>query len=173
MEPITLNIDGLNFCFPVGWQAGKYDEWKFYRDKFIKIRNVICAVDAVAVDPENNLWLIEVKDYHLRDSKLKESELIEAVLTKVIDTMACLLPASLNASSLDEKQLASAILNCKKINVVLHIEQPTNISRLRPVGINFPNVKDALKRRLKPVTSSIKITSMDAMNGVVWNVRPT
>ena len=45
----TLNIDGLSFTFPEGWQADKYDEWAFYRGHFAKqidgLKGVLkCAV---------------------------------------------------------------------------------------------------------------------------------
>lgn len=45
----TLVVDGLNFDFPDGWQAGKYDEWSFYRKQFLKQGNGISAVDVLAI----------------------------------------------------------------------------------------------------------------------------
>ncbi len=59
----TIDADGLSFEFPDSWQAVKYDDWSFYKNRFIKMNDGIKAVDIAAFDGNNTLWLIEVKDF--------------------------------------------------------------------------------------------------------------
>ena len=52
----TINVDGLEFHFPAGWQASKYDEWSFYNNQFKKFSGVK-AVDLLALSPEKKRFL--------------------------------------------------------------------------------------------------------------------
>ena len=59
-----INVDGLLFVFPEGWEVDKFDEWAFYRNQFSKQHNNIKAVDLLALEcSKKTLWLIEVKDF--------------------------------------------------------------------------------------------------------------
>ena len=65
-----INVDGLLFVFPEGWEVDKFDELAFYRNQFSKQHNNIKAVDLLALEcSKKTLWLIEVKDFscHKRD----------------------------------------------------------------------------------------------------------
>lgn len=160
-----LNIDGLQFGFPAGWQASKYDDWSFYRNQFAKQDDGIKAVDALALSDDNTAFVIEVKDYRHPETD-KPSELPKAVAHKVLHTLAAMLPASLLASEPVERQLAAAILHCGGLKVVLHIEQP---QRHRPV-VDPADIKQKLRRLLKSVDPHLKVVSMNNMQGLAWTV---
>lgn len=162
---LVLNIDGLNFTFPQGWQASKYDEWSFYRNQFVKQGDGIKAVDAVALEPTNTAFLIEVKDYRRPDTE-KPSQLPEAIANKVLHTLAAMLPAKLRANDPTEQQLAAAILACASLRVIAHIEQPL---RHRPV-VDLADIKQKLRRLLRAVDANPKVVSMNDMNGLNWTV---
>lgn len=95
-----INVDGLLFVFPEGWEVDKFDEWAFYRNQFSKQHNNIKAVDLLALEcSKKTLWLIEVKDFscHKRD---KTEDLSDEIFGKIISTLAALLPAKVNASEI-------------------------------------------------------------------------
>lgn len=161
----ALNIDGLIFTFPQGWQASKYDDWSFYRNQFAKQGDGIKAVDAVALSPTNTAFLIEVKDYRHPDTE-KPSQLPEAVANKVLHTLAAMLPAKLHATNSGEQQLATAILGCVSLRVIAHIEQPRHH---RPV-VDLADIKQKLRRLLRSVDKHPKVVSMNDMNGLTWSV---
>lgn len=160
-----LNIDGLQFDFPATWQASKYDEWSFYRNQFIKQGNGIKAVDAVALSGGNEAFLIEVKDYRHPVTE-KPSELPEAVACKVLHTLAAILPARLLANEPLESQLATAILNCGCLKVVLHVENPQNHRRV----VDPADILQKLRRMLRAVDPHLKVVSMNNMQGLAWTV---
>lgn len=160
-----LNIDGLNFNFPTGWEASKYDEWSFYRNQFSKQQNNIKAVDVLAISPSKAAFVIEVKDYRHPDTE-KPSELAQAIANKVLHTLAAMLPAKLHANEPNEQQLANAILICTSLRVVAHIEQPT---RHQPV-IDPADLKQKLKSLLKAVDAHPEVVSMNNMRGLEWTV---
>ena len=161
----AVNIDGLTFTFPQAWQASKYDEWSFYRNQFAKQWDGIKAVDAVVLAPANIAFLIEVKDYRHPETE-KPSQLPEVIANKVLHTLAAMLPAKLHANKHEEKQLASAILNCAFLRVIAHIEQP---QRRRPV-VDLADIKQKLRRLLRAVDAHPKVVSMNDMNGLDWAV---
>jgi hypothetical protein len=165
-----IPVDGFDFSFPEGWTASKYDEWSFYREQFVKIRNGIKAIDILAVDPDRVAWLIEVKDYSV-NPRTKPSDLCDEVAQKVLDTLAALLPAHLNAPVPHEKHLADAVLRTRKVRVVLHLEQPKKHSRLRPRAINPADVQQSLRLRLKPIDAHPKVTELATMRGMPWQVK--
>ena len=165
MNMSELEVDGFKFKFPEGWQCDKYDEWSFYRNQFIKQFNGIKAVDVLAVSLDKTAYLIEVKDYSHPDTE-KPSELPKTVAEKVIHTLAALLPAKINATEDKEKNLATAILECKSVKVVLHIEQP----RKHRAIVDLADIKQKLKQLLRAVDAHPKITSIENMQSLNWSV---
>ena len=161
----TLFVEGLHFDFPEGWLASKYDDWSFYRNQFIKQGNHIGAVDILTISSENNAFLIEVKDY-CHPETIKPSELAQAIANKVFHTLAALLPAKLYANDPVERQLASAILNCASLKVVLHIEQP---HRHSPV-VDLADLKQKTRRLLRAIDPHLKIVTKSKMQGLAWSV---
>lgn len=162
----VLPVDGLLFDFPDAWQASKYDEWSFYRNQFVKQEDGIKGVDALALSDLNEAFLIEVKDYRHPETE-KPSELPQAVAGKVRDTLAAMLPARLLANEPIEQRMATAILNCANLKVVLHIEQPL---RHRPV-VDPADIKQKLRRLLRAVDPHLKVVSMRNMQGLTWTVK--
>ena len=122
-----INVDGLLFSFPDQWIVTKYDEWKFYRNRWARMWNDIKALDLLAIDPDRTGWLIEVKDYtkmdHDQDKRPAASDLGLVVAHKVFDTLAAMLPAKVNATDVHEKNFGLSMATVKKLRIVLHIEQ--------------------------------------------------
>lgn len=112
-----INVDGLLFVFPEGWEVDKFDEWAFYRNQFSKQHNNIKAVDLLALEcSKKTLWLIEVKDFscHKRD---KTEDLSDEIFGKIISTLAALLPAKVNASEIKEINFAKKQLKHQKLEL--------------------------------------------------------
>ena len=167
----VLAVDGLTFTFPTtGWTASKYDEWSFYRNQFGKMSDGIKAVDVVAVDASVTAWFIEVKDYrhHVRT---KPTDLSFEVFRKVFDTLAALLPASVNANDDSERAMARAVLGASRLRVVLHLEQPAKTSKLRPRAINPVDITQQLRRLLKPIDAHPLVAETTVAGGLQWNVQ--
>jgi hypothetical protein len=160
-----LQVERLTFTFPAGWQAGKYDDWSFYRNQFGKQFNGIRAVDLLARGPDGTGYLIEVKDYRHPDTE-KPSELPQAVADKVLMTLAALLPARLNANDPAEQALASAVLACDRVRVVAHVELP----RAHMPVVDVADLKLKLAQLLRAVDAHPKVVSSVAMPGLGWHV---
>ena len=137
---------GLRFEFN-GAEAGKYDEWRFYQNRFKGSCNGNKAVDFVYVEA-GRTWLIEVKDYR-RHRRTKPGDLADEIAIKVRDTLAGLAAAKFNADDQDERRLARYALQKANLRVVLHLEQPANPSRLFPRTVDPSKLKQKLKQKLK------------------------
>lgn len=167
---MAVHVDGLVFDFPSGWEVGKYDDWRFYQRRFQKVRGGTKAVDLLALDPNATLWLIEVKDYRKGASKDKPSELPGKIAGKIVDTLAALLPVSVNGTVEEEVALASRALAAQTIRVVLHMEQPAKHSKLFPRAIDPASMKLALRKLLKAIDAHPSVVNQDAMRGLAWTV---
>ena len=163
------DVNGLKFDFPDDWHVSKYDDWSFYRNQFIKIRNGIKAVDLLVVDQAKTAWLIEVKDYRTHQ-RTKPSDLADEVAHKVFDTLAALLPAKIHANDASEKEMARAVIASHNLRVVLHLEQPAKHSKLRPRAIDPANVKQKIRQLLKPVDAHPRVVDMATVASLGWNV---
>lgn len=164
-----LHVDGLNFNFPDNWLADKYDDWVFYRNQFSRMWNGIKSLDLLALDPQGNAWLIEVKDYRM-NPRTKPSELGDEMAHKVFDTLAALLPAKMYASNQEEKNMAKAICSAKNFRVVLHLEQPVKSSKLRPRAINPVDIQQKLRQLLKPIDAHPFVAEIAKMGSLAWSV---
>ena len=140
---------GLRFSFPDHCEAGKYDDWAFYRKQFQSVADGLKAVDIVCV-AEDAAWLIEVKDYR-RHERTKPSGLDVELAGKVRDTLAGLAAASANADCQEERTLARRALAKHRWRVALHLEQPLVSSPLRRSPFNVASVLAARGRKLKAV----------------------
>jgi hypothetical protein len=166
----TLSVDGLDFEFEDTWTVGKFDDWTFYRKQFSRMWNGIKSIDLLAYDPHaRTLWLIEVKDYRSHP-RTKVISLADEVAHKVFDTFAALLPAAANATVAEEKKLARESLASKRIRVVLHLEQPAKTSTLRPRAIDPANVRQELKRLLKPIDPHVLVAESRQLGSLAWTV---
>lgn len=166
-----INVDGLDFDFPLGWFVSKYDEWAFYRNQFSRMWNGIKALDLLAVDDASLTtgWLIEVKDYRI-NPRTKPSDLADEVACKVFDTLAALSPARVNASDLVEADMAKRMVRVKRYRVVLHLEQPAKTSKLRPRAINPADIQLKLRQMLKPVDAHPFVAEKAKMGSLAWKV---
>lgn len=168
----VVEVDGIEFRFEDGWHVAKYDDWSYYRNQFGRMRNGIRAIDLIAHSPDDDLWLIEVKDYRHGSAAVPlVAELAETVWKKVYDTLAALIPAAANANDRNEKSLADRFRRSRKLRVVLHVEQPASSSRLYPGGaINLANMKMKLNELLRAIDSHPRVASSAKMNGLPWQV---
>jgi hypothetical protein len=165
----TITEGQLQFDFPKNWKARKFDKWKFYINQF----QAVCgakAVDMIAVDPNVCLWKIEVKDYR-KNRRTKTTDLAEEIAVKARDSLAAIVAAQANANDADEKQIAYLALRCRRIRIVLHLEQPLKHSKLFPRAIEPANVKQRLKQLIKAIDPHPLVLEIGRMKGVAWSVQ--
>jgi hypothetical protein len=174
----------LTFGFPNGWQASKLDNWSFYRNQFQRIgaARLPCskcgspcavgskAVDIVAIDTGRCCWIIEVKDYR-QHSRTKAIDLADEIALKVRDTLAALVAASTNGNDADEKKRAVAALRCRRLRIVLHLEQPAIHSKLFPRAIAPAHVLQRLKQLVKAIDPHPLVVESAGVQKVPWSVR--
>ena len=161
----SLSVERLVFSFPRGWLASKYDDWSFYRNQFSSQGGGIKAIDLLALSPNGDAYLIEVKDYRHPDA-VRPSELPQAIADKVLMTLAALLPAKLRASDAGERESADKILQCKKLRVIAHVEQPR---AHRPL-VDPADLRMKLRQLLRAVDPHVKVVSTSHMSSLGWTV---
>ena len=144
-----IQEDRLVFTFPVDAISSKYDAWSHYRNQFNSAFGGTKAVDVVYAAADTG-WLIEVKDYRI-NPRTKAIDLADEVALKVRDTLAGLISARLHANDADEKRVADALLQKRRLRVVLHLETPRSRSRLRPNAIEPDKVVQKLKTLLRAI----------------------
>lgn len=165
----TIHEGNLSFSFPGTWEAGKYDNWSFYRKQFQSVGGGTKAIDILAISPSHNAWFIEVKDYRLHP-RTKVIELADEVATKVRDSLAGIFSAKVNANDIREKSLATKAVNATKIRIVLHLEQPAINSILFPRAIDPAKIKQKLKQILKAVDAHPLVLERSFPGTVEWTV---
>lgn len=162
---------GLTFSFPDHCEAGKYDEWSFYREQFQSAAGGSKAVDMLCI-ADDVAWLIEVKDYR-HHRRAKAIDLCDEVAMKVRDTLAGLAAASANADSEYERNMARRALAARRWRVALHLEQPAGDSPLRPRPFDVANVllKLRSKGRLKAIDADPVVLDLNLLRpGIPWVV---
>jgi hypothetical protein len=165
----TISVGALRFTFEDDWQASKYDDWSFYRNRFQRIRSEVKAIDILAIAADRTVWFIEVKDYR-RYPRTKPVDLADEVAHKVFDTLAGLLPARVNGDAHGETAIAKAALNGGALRVVLHLEQPSTHSKLFPRAIDPANVLMKLKQLVKPIDPHPLVVETSRMASLTWTV---
>ena len=164
-------IEGsLTFDFPSHWKASKFDNWIFYRNQFQKVCGGSKAIDILAIEPKVCFWVLEIKDYRLHP-RVKAIGMVDEMTSKVRDTLAALVAAKVNANDDEEKDLATKALQCSRIRVVLHLEQPIKHSTLFPRAINPANVLLSLRRLIKAIDPHPLVIETNRMLGVAWTAR--
>lgn len=159
------------YQFPPGWTATKYDQDTFYIKKFQRVGLVedgskgVKAVDVLAFGDDSELWLIEQKDYTGGGAQIKAGELLTAMAEKVVGTLACLVAARINGQRDSASQLlADQALKKTKIRCVLHVEQPTKLSKLFPQVIDPKTARDKLRRALGAIDSHAEFGNKTTLN---------
>lgn len=130
----AISEGAFTFNFPAGCQASKYDDWSFYRNQFQAFGNGSKAIDFLCTEGDTS-WLIEVKDYR-QHPRTKAIDVADELAIKVRDTLAGLASAAKAANEALERQHARQALARRRWRVVLHLEQPATISKLRPKPID-------------------------------------
>lgn len=163
---MTTLVEGdLTFEFPAECKASRYDSWAFYRRHFNRIAGGSKAVDFLCMDGSRT-WLIEVKDHSIHP-RTKPSELHEDVVVKVRDTLAGLAAAQANANDQTEREIARYALG-KPWRVVLHLEQPTVPSKLRPKVTDPATLQMKLRQAVRAIDPHAKVVSATAGTVVPW-----
>ena len=139
---LTADVDGMRLTMPEGWLVWKYDESDFHQNRFQSFAGGVKAVDAVALEPGQTLWLIELKDYR-QNKRRKPSSIFAEIASKVLDTLAGLAVARASATMPQERTFAQQALSCGQIRVVLQLTQSGHPHRL------FPQVVDPVDARIK------------------------
>lgn len=170
---MKINVDGLAFSFPDSWNTTKYDEWSFYRNQFQNTAGGQKAVDIVALSNNNELWLIEAKDYR-QNPRSKPSELPLEIAQKVCDSLAGIIAASVNANDSEEKNTSKKFISSlKQIRVALQLEQPKKSSKLFPKLLDPAIIQQKLKQLVKTVDPHpLIIDSNQNQSRVDWNCCP-
>lgn len=146
MADVTFDEGHLRFEFRNVEFAEKYDGWRHYRNKFSRACGSAKAVDFI-VAKDNEIWLIEVKDYR-QHNRTRQIELWDEIALKVRDTMAGLVSTKFVGADDGEKRTSQLALGKKKLRVALHLEQAANPSRLFPRAFNPANIQIKLKQCL-------------------------
>lgn len=166
----SITEGALTFEFPAGWVVEKYDATAFHRNRFSNACGGCKAVDVVAVDPRNRLWLIEVTDYRGPHPGPKPEDLPMEAAHKVRDTLAGLLAASHHANDAAERQLARQAVGAAGLRVVLHLEVPTHPSRLNSTAPDPATVLQGLKQLLKPIDPHAEVVSASDSGHLPWSI---
>ena len=160
----------LTFSFPDHCEAGKYDDWAFYRNQFRSVAGGSKAVDVLCL-ADDAAWLVEIKDYRAH-SRTKTTALCDEVAIKVRDTLSGLAAASANANDAGEQALARRALAIRRWRVALHLEQPNESSRLRPIAFDPANMKKKLRQVLKAIDAHPAIVDRQGSHpGIPWTAR--
>ena len=103
----------------------------------------------------------------------KPIDLADEIALKVRDTLAGLVATRINATNSNEKDFSKAFLQKRCIRIILHLEQPTSTSRLRPHAINIRDVQDKLRQKLKAIDPHPKVTCISSLsqNNLPWTVQ--
>ena len=160
----------LKFSFPDHCEAGKYEEWSFYRNQFQSVAGGSKAVDILCLSG-GATWLIEIKDYR-QHPRQKRIGIGDEVAGKVRDTLAGLAAASANANCGDERALARRALQTRQWRAALHLEQPNARSRLWRRSSYVANVLSKLRTKVKAVDAHPVILNREANRpNVPWTVQ--
>ncbi len=134
--------------FEDGARVEKYDESRYFTDRFSTAAGGSKGVDAVCI-ARGACWLIEIKEVRRslwEDYDLKVEDAIRRAAVQIRDTLAGLTAARLCAEG-DERRFAAGAVSAAAWRVVLHLEQrDTRQSRLRPTAISLASVQSKLRK---------------------------
>ena len=125
-------------------------------------------MDFLCIDAEAT-WLIEVKDYR-HESRTKPSKLHDEVAAKVRDTLAGLAAVQADDASPDGTTARKALAK-RRWRVVLHLQQSTHRSRLRPKAIDPASLRMKLRKAVRAVDPHPMVVDDDGPR-VPWVVIP-
>lgn len=165
---MTMREKNVVWTFPDGWLTAKFDDWAFYRKQFQDCADGNKAMDILALPPAADvLWMIEAKDYRRHRRDPEKGSLPMEIAQKARDTLAGLLAASSNGAD-SERHFARAAVRAKQIRVVLHLEQATKPSKLFPRAVDPADVKQRLKRLLRPIDPHPIVMDSNTLARTPW-----
>lgn len=164
-----LAVEQLTFDFPAAWSVSQFDTWVFYINHFQSVASAK-AVDVLAIDRRTCAWAIEVKDYR-RHRRTKAINIATEIAIKVRDSFAAIAAAQVNAYHASERASARDALNCPRIRVVLHLEQPQQHSRLFPRAINPANVELQLRQLVRAFDPHPLVVELANMRNLPWTAQ--
>ncbi|UOB06017.1 hypothetical protein [[Acidovorax] ebreus] len=167
----TADVDGMRLTMPAGWWVWKYDDSDFHQTQFQNFAGGVKAMDAIALDPAQTLWLIEVKDYR-QNRRRKPSSVFAEVADKARDTLAGLSVARVSAKAQRERTLAQQALGSRQIRVALQLAQSARPHRLFPQVVESADADIQLRRAVKQVDAKpvCAVGSLGQHNSVLpWN----
>lgn len=165
----TLREGNLEHRFDSSWTASKYDEWPFYRKHFDGAFGGNKAVDFVAQDSSETLWLVELKDYRVYP-RTKSLELAEEIAVKVRDSLAGLFAAAVWHSDHAHRADAQRHLRARSFRIVLHLEQPERHSKLFPRLYDLSRLQEKLKQLVKVVDAHPRVVELGTSACLPWSV---
>ena len=167
----TADVDGMRLTMPAGWWVWKYDDSDFHQTQFQNFAGGVKAMDAIALDPTQTLWLIELKDYR-QNRRRKPSSVFAEVADKARDTLAGLAVARVSAKAQRERTLAQQALGSRQIRVALQLAQSARPHRLFPQVVESADADIQLRRAVKQVDAKpvCAVGSLGQHNSVLpWN----
>ena len=167
----TADVDGMRLTMPAGWWVWKYDDSDFHQTQFQNFAGGVKAMDAIALDPTQTLWLIELKDYR-QNRRRKPSSVFAEVADKARDTLAGLAVARVSAKAQRERSLAQQALGYRQIRVALQLAQSARPHRLFPQVVESADADIQLRRAVKQVDAKpvCAVGSLGQHNSVLpWN----
>lgn len=165
----NLREGSLEHRFEPEWLASKYDEWPFYRNHF---KGSCCgnkAVDFLAQDPQETLWLVELKDYRAHP-RTKPIDVVDEVALKVRDSLAGLFAASKWPSHHVHVAHAQRHLGAKRMRVVLHYEQPRAHSKMFPRTHELSLLQQKLKQLVRVIDAHPLVVDLGSAGHLPWSV---
>ncbi|WP_295444879.1 hypothetical protein [uncultured Thiodictyon sp.] len=165
----------LRFDFPDAWMVRKLDGTSFFRKRFQSFAKPLDgkgskSVDLVAFHPDvEDLWLIEVRDYRA-EPRTKSSELFQEIAEKIRDSLACI-HAMASIAGGEDQEFARRALRQYRVRIVLHLEQSTKPSALKPYVAEPATFRQKLKQTLRAVDPHALAGGMQILNNQTpWSV---
>jgi hypothetical protein len=177
---MKIPIGNLTFDVPDEFQTQQLDTTTFYADHFQGIisgeksqdkKQGVKAVDLVVFHPrEDELWLLEVKDYRA-NPRIKKIDVFDEFAIKVVHSLACLAAMQVNANVPEEQQFAYGALRKIRLRAVLHLEQTTKPSRHFAQVVDPKTALKKIRTRLKAVDTKALVSSVEILGAVPWTVK--
>ncbi len=149
----------------------KYDEAKYYKEKFQTISDEdISAVDFITIK-DNIGYIIEVKDYRNPNTEfIHYKKLIPILIKKILSTLSSIIPMKINAENRVERDLAKKFSKIDKLIIICHIELPPKISRQEMAFFRRDKLELELKRKLSPIYNNLYVVSTLSNVTLPWKV---
>jgi hypothetical protein len=154
----VIDVEGrLRFSFDENWSATKWDDHPAYRDGLAKFE-ATQAVDIVATQFRDRLWLIEVKDPrgHRISFKGKLAALDDIVRDKVRDTIA--------GMTWIEGRMVTDVDHYRTV-LFTSDDKPTVVLWLEGAEHAYATAfKDKIERRLRWLRPRVRVTNRTLLN---------